>query len=84
MLMNVVAVKDMAVNSFLPPVFVPHVGAVIRQFSSSCNDREHDFYKFAGDYELWHLGTWDNDTGTFVNFDSPRRLVRGADVKNPS
>jgi hypothetical protein len=81
MLLQIVCVKDSAVNSFTNPVCVPHVGGAIREFSSSANNIEHDFYKHSIDYDLYHLGTFDNDLGLFVTFDAPIRLIRGVDAK---
>jgi len=82
MLLQVVAVKDNAVNAFTQSVvLVPHVGASIREFIAAINDKDSSFGKHPQDYDLYHLGTFDNENGSFKNFDDPIRLSRGADVK---
>lgn len=79
--LQIVAVKDNAVDAFLPIVSVPHVGSAIREFNSSCNNEQHEFFKHALDYDLYHLGTFNSATGEISGFASPIRLSRGIDAK---
>lgn len=82
MFFQVVAVKDLAVNSFTTPVVVNHVGSAIREFTSAASNPKSEFYIHAADFELFHLGEFDSDTGEVVCFpEGPRRLIRALDVK---
>lgn len=65
MIMQVFAIKDRALNAFLQPFFAPTIGAAIRAFSDGINDPQHAMNSHPDDYDLWHLATWDDASGTF-------------------
>lgn len=80
----VVAVKDLASNTFSRPFFVPHSSVAIRSFTDEVNRVGADnlMNTHAEDFELWHLGMFDEELGVF---DSPgaSRLSRAVDVLLP-
>lgn len=83
----ITAVKDLAVASFGDPMCNTHVGASMRGFTDEVN-RSHDMNmlnKHPEDFELYEVGTFDTDTGTFTAPVSPVLKLRGKDcVKNLS
>lgn len=82
MLHIVVAVKDMAVDAFSRPFTVPAVGAAIRSFTDEINrsSAENEMFKHPNDYDLYELGTFDDQSGALVS-NSPRLLIRGQDAR---
>lgn len=74
-----IAVRDLATESFARPFFVQHPAQAIRSFSDECNNPESEFAKHAKDYELWDLGSFDDESGMFSG-NSPVRLVRAVDL----
>lgn len=68
MKMKIVATRDVVGNVFSQPQFVVSVGMAIRSFGDACQntqDPTNILAKHPGDFELWHLGEYDDETGTF-------------------
>lgn len=77
----VVAVRDSAVDAYARPFFVPSTAVAVRSFRDEVNRAESPMHAHPGDYELFELGSFDEESGKFENLASVRSLVRGADVK---
>lgn len=85
-LITVTSVRDSATQAFSQPMFVPSPAFGLRAFSDEVNraDPSNQLYRHPGDYELWVIGYFDEDSGTFLNGegDAGRRcLARGVDVQ---
>lgn len=78
----VLAVRDSAMDAFLRPMFGPSVGVVVRSFVDEVNRAAEDnaMHKHAGDYVLYQLGEWDDETGRFEMFEEAKQVSRGVDV----
>lgn len=64
MILRVFAVRDSAVNLFMPPIFLRSDGEAKRALRLTL-DGDHAFAKSPSDYSLWCLGEFDEETGTF-------------------
>lgn len=73
-MMIIVAVHDMAVESYVSPMFVLSAAAAVRSFADEVNRPESQIAAHPEDYSLWQLGELDAVTGTVVPC-TPRRLV---------
>ena len=82
MIHYIVSVKDGAANVFNRPFFVPHRNVAIRDFTDEVNRSAADnqLNKHPSDFDLYILGTFDDNLGTFVTESIPTVLVRGKDV----
>jgi len=82
MIHTIVSVKDRAVDAFGRPFFTPAIGAAIRSFTDEVNRNGSDnpMYQHADDYDLYHLGTFDDSTGEFQPVYPPTVLLRGKDA----
>lgn len=82
MLQFVVSVKDRAADVFNRPFFVPHRNVAVRDFTDEVNRSAVDnpLNKHPDDFDLYILGTFDDNTGAFVMEDVPTVLVRAKDV----
>lgn len=78
----IVAVKDRAIDAFMRPFTVPHTNAAVRSFQDEINNPQSELAKHTEDYDLWLLGTFDDQTGTVVGHETPRVLARAQDLKN--
>lgn len=78
----VVSVKDNAAQMFGRPIFVPALGLANRQFSDEVNRAAEDnqYYKHPEDFDLYHLGVFDDETGLFELLTFPKILARGVEV----
>lgn len=67
MIHKIVAVQDIKVGAFSKPVAVPTEGAGVRAFADAVNDPNTEYSKHPEDYSMFVLGTFDDNTGEFVN-----------------
>ena len=64
---NIYAIYDVKAEQFLPPFFAKTNGVAIRMFEQAANDQQHDFNKYAEDYSLFKIGTWNPEDATIEN-----------------
>ncbi len=72
--MKIFAIFDSKAEAYLNPFFNPTAGVALRSFAQAANDEQHDFNKFAGDYTLFELGSFDPQTGTISPLSAPHNL----------
>lgn len=86
MKMVIVSVFDAKMEAFGRPFFVPTEGAAMRSFLDEVNRIADDnpMAKHPDDYQLFHLGYFDDADGKFSNVTPPKLLVQGAAVKEVS
>lgn len=66
MIHRIFAVRDAKVEAFLQPFFTQTAGSAIRSISEVVNDPQHTFAKHHGDYALYKLGEFDDESGVFL------------------
>jgi len=78
----VVSVKDRAIDAYGRPFVVPTTGSAVRSFTDEVNRKESEMYNHPEDYDLYELGTFCDQTGTFLSTEGgvPRVLTRAQDV----
>lgn len=78
----VVSVRDRAADTFGRPFFVPAIGSAIRAFTDEVNREAPDnpVYNHPEDYDLYEVGTFDDDSGDLVP-SKPRMVAVGKDVR---
>jgi len=82
MLLQIVAVRDSASDAFMIPHFVASVNAGLRGFSDGVNSPESkDWFNHPADFVLYHLGTFDDSSGTFHALPTPEQVARAIDLK---
>lgn len=79
MIVQVMCVYDSAADAYNQPFYTNAIGQAIRSFSDSCSDKNHAFYKHAKDFYLYHLGTFDDQTGKFSMLKEPKRISHAKD-----
>lgn len=79
---KVVCIRDRAIDAYGVPVFVASIGSAIRSFTDEINRAAEDnqMYKHPEDFDLYSLGEFDGDSGTF-ECERPRQIAVGKDVK---
>lgn len=82
MKLDVFAVYDEPVGAFMKPFFARTKGEAIRSFGDAVNGNQQEqmamHYK---SYALFHLGTYDDNSGIIVANPQPVAVVTGFDVK---
>lgn len=61
--MFVFCIFDSKADAYLLPFFSRNRGVALRQFMSAVQDEGSDFHRYAGDYTLFEIGTWDDNEG---------------------
>lgn len=74
------SVYDSAVGTYSPPFFVRAGGLAIRDFRFEIANPESRLSKSPGDYSLFCMGEFDDETATFSLFEAPRRVMTGLDA----
>ncbi len=64
---QVFSIFDSKAQLFLQPFYSQTTGTALRSFYEAANDENHVFSKHAGDYTLFHLGEFNEETGTHHN-----------------
>lgn len=68
------SIHDSKAAAFVSPWFSPNEATAQRQFAAAANDPATDLYKFGEDYTLFHLGSFDQESGKFELLPTPRAL----------
>ncbi|QXP08540.1 MAG: nonstructural protein [Arizlama microvirus] len=78
------AIRDTKAEQFLPPFLVPTLGVAYRDVQDAVNrgQKENPLSSYPNDFELWQLGTFDDESGEI--FSSPQRLLNVASLLTPS
>lgn len=71
------AVRDLKAAAFAPPFFIQVDAVAIRTFADAQNDPSHPMSRHPADYELFHIGEFDDESGIFTPLVQPRFLVNG-------
>ncbi len=69
---------DSVAQRYLPPFFAPSIAEAIRSFRTVCNETQHEFYKHSTDYTLFHLGSFDAESGEILGLANPHSLGMAA------
>lgn len=80
MKMIMIATRDIVADVYSQPQFVTSLGAAIRSFGDACQntqDPNNMLAKHPADFELVHLGEYDDNTGTFETV-PPKQIAVGA------
>lgn len=79
----VCTVLDMVAKQYGRPFFTVSTGSAIRGFSDEVNTPHEQsvLYKHPNDFQLYCIGTWDDETGRFTLDDVPSLLVSGSQVR---
>jgi hypothetical protein len=83
MKLNIVCVKDRAVNAFGRPMFVPAVGSAIRSFTDEINRENIDnhMYNHSDDFDLYDVGMFDDADCQFILHEKPILVLSGKQAK---
>lgn len=82
MIFSVLAVYDRVAETYGRPFFTTSVGVGLRSFTDEVNNSNPDnqLYKHPQDFELYHLGSFVDDSATFELNDTPQLVARALDL----
>ncbi len=77
-------VYDSKAEAWLDPFYALATGAAIRMFETASNQPDHDFNKYAADYTLFEIGTFDPQTGEETILPAKLNLGNALTLKSPA
>lgn len=81
MVYHIFSIKDRAIDAFLRPFYAVHRNQAVRIFTDEINNNQSDMFKHNIDYDLYYLGTWDDQTAQTNQTTTPELIIRGQDAK---
>lgn len=85
MILQVMAIRDLATEAYGRPLFMPAIGAAVRAFYDEINrnDKDNPYFQHPEDYILYHLGEFDDNTGIFNLLTVPKQVATGKENALP-
>ena len=80
---NLFCVFDSAAHRYLDPFVAPTAEVAMRGFGHAVNQENHQFNQFPEDYTLFHIGSFDPESGQ-LEPETPRSLGNALTFKKPS
>lgn len=75
MLTFIVAVHDRQLDAFMRPFTAQAIGQAIRSFRDETNRKDSEIHAHPEDYQLYQLGTFDDQHGEIVALKKPELLA---------
>lgn len=76
------SIFDQAVKTFLPADYLHSDAEAIRKFTHNVNNKDMGFlYSAPEHYSLYHVGEYDDETGTFKTHE-PVIIIKAVQVKS--
>lgn len=80
----VISIRDIRADRWMSPQFVASIGGAIRGFGDEVNRAadaaQNPFYHHPEDFEMYHLGFFDDENGQF-ELNDPKQLALGSNLK---
>lgn len=79
----IIGVYDLKAEIWSRPMFLPNIGGAIRSFTDEVNRpaENNEYFKHPGDYVMYHVGYWDDETMKFDTMDNHRLLIAGSEAR---
>lgn len=79
---QIVSVRDRAVDAYAMPQFVVSIGGFLRAFADEVNrvDPANQLNKHPDDFDVYELGTFDDNSCLFDMLPKPRQIAIGKDL----
>ncbi len=76
---QVFSVFDAVARRYLRPFFADSIEEAIRSFRAICNEPDHHFHLHKTDFTLFHVGSFDFETGMIVGHE-PHSIAMAAQM----
>lgn len=77
---EVFAIRDSAIEEYSRPFFARTVPEGLRFFSDMLSDPQSDFARHPQDYCLFHIGSYEGNTGELIPLPAPHSLGVAVDL----
>jgi len=83
MIMRLFSIFDEKVGSYSNPFCANAIGEAIRMFGDLVLDDKSRIFKHPGDFQLFHIGEFNLESGKLIQESQPVYLSRGNDFVGP-
>ncbi len=77
MLRQVYSIRDAKTEIFNAPFYKTNEGEAERDFRTVVNDSATSINRYPQDYDLYHLGSFNDIDGKFLALDTPCHVIKG-------
>lgn len=81
MILKAFSIYDSKAKVFHTPFFKQTPGLAERDFKQVTKDKDSMICQYPEDFDLYYLGDYDDQTGTYQSLDTPQHLVKAAQIK---
>ena len=83
MKLYMVAIRDIKADLWARPTYTPSLGASVRDFGDQCQkqDEQNLLYTHPEDFELYHIGEFDDSNGKIEQLQQPKQIAAGSNYK---
>lgn len=82
-MLQVYCVKDNKSGGFMTPVYNTNIHDAQRNFGMAASNPQSILYMYPSDFELWFLGTFNQDSGQFNMLEKPEFVCNAAQCQKP-
>jgi hypothetical protein len=83
MLYKMYTIHDSKAEIFHPPYVKHSHGEAERDFTTAVNDERTNMNKYPEDFNLYYVGSWDDNTGKAELLDSPQHIIKAIQCIRP-
>lgn len=76
MILKIFSIRDQKSEIFNSPFFKTAIGEAERDFQTAVNDPKTTLNKYPQDFDLYLLGEFNDNSGTFESLDTPQHLMK--------
>lgn len=80
MILKAFSIRDQKGETFNTPFFKTTHGEAERDFRTVTNDPKSTLNQYPEDFDLYYLGEYDTNKGTFTSLDTPQHLLKAVSV----
>ena len=80
MKLQIFSIFDNGIKAFSTPFFLLHENEALRGWTQVCNDKSTKMNEYPMDYTLFHIGSFDSETGVITPLLTPSRLSSAHEV----
>ncbi len=82
MILKMFSIYDRMSEIYQPPCYFHTVGHALRAFSSLFVNPESNYHIHAADFQVWEIGTFDDQTGIVVRNQKLHLICSGTEIKD--
>lgn len=80
--LKIFSIRDSKAENYLQPFFNKTHGEAERNFRELARDDKSIVSKYPEDYDLYFLGTYDDNSGKLSPADTPQHVVKAVNLKS--